>query len=183
VDGRDQMTRAGRFLYLDWANAYRTSRIEADARILQRVTGRHYAYKPRGVRHTRIVSACADGSWQVRDEMLVLRLPWQTRFLDMRLHWLLPDWEWTAGQDETGLVLTLQSPHGPLRLHVSATAPFTQVTLARAGEVVYGRGPAAPIMGWESPTYGVKIPALSLAVTVRSKQSVDFASEFIFPDA
>jgi hypothetical protein len=135
------------------------------------------------VRHTRIVSACADGSWQVRDEMLVLRLPWQTRTLDLRLHWLLPDWAWHAAQDESGIMLTLQSPHGPLRLRISATAPFSQVTLARAGEVVHGTGAVAPIMGWESPTYGVRIPALSLAVSVRSKQSVDFTSEFLFPDA
>jgi hypothetical protein len=182
VDGQDQMTRAGRFLYLDWVNVYRTSRIEADERILQRVTGRHYAYKPRGVRHTRIVSACADGSWQVQDEMLLLRLPWQTHPLDLRLHWLLPDWEWSAEQDGSGFMLHLQSPHGPVRLLVTATEPFSQVTLARAGERVFGTGAVSTIMGWESPTYGVKIPALSLAVEVRSTQSVNFTSEFIFPN-
>ena len=69
-----------------------------------------------------------------------------------------------------------------MRLYLTATAPFWQVTLVRAGERVYGTGAVAPIVGWESPTYGVKIPALSLAVEVRSAQSVDFTSEFSFPN-
>jgi len=180
VDGRDQMTRAGRFLYLDWANAYRTDRIESDERILQSASGRHYGYKRRGVRHTRTVSACADGSWQVHDELLVLRPPWQTRPLRLRLHWLLPDWEWQLDEQAAGAMLTLRSPYGPVRLTVASTAAAA-VTLARAGEIIRGNGPANPIMGWESPTYGVKIPALSLAVEVRSAASVEFDSRFEFP--
>ena len=36
VNGRDQFTRAGRFLYLDWFNAYRRGSLEADPAILQR---------------------------------------------------------------------------------------------------------------------------------------------------
>jgi len=37
------------------------------------------------------------------------------------------------------------------------------------------------IRGWVSPTYGVKVPALSLAVEVESAFAVQFTSEFNFP--
>jgi hypothetical protein len=53
--------------------------------------------------------------------------------------------------------------------------------IVRAGERVYGQGEATPVMGWSSPTYGVKLPALSLALEVSSTQSVEFTSEFVFP--
>ncbi len=53
VNGRDQFTRAGRFLYLDWFNAYRRGILEADPAILQRTRGRHWGYWRMGVRHAR----------------------------------------------------------------------------------------------------------------------------------
>ncbi|MBM3151320.1 MAG: hypothetical protein FJZ96_03805 [Chloroflexi bacterium] len=46
VNGRDQFARAGRFLYLDWFDAYRTSEIAADPQILQQVSGRYRACPP-----------------------------------------------------------------------------------------------------------------------------------------
>ena len=110
VNGRDQFTRAGRFLYLDWFNAYRRGRLEADPAILQRTRGRHWGYWRMGVRHARTVTAYADGHWQVRDEMLPLRMPWDKRPITYRLHWLLPDWEWEARLQESVFEIRLKSP-------------------------------------------------------------------------
>jgi hypothetical protein len=36
-------------------------------------------------------------------------------------------------------------------------------------------------LGWVSPVYGIKIPALSLAIETVSANEVKFATEFIFP--
>jgi hypothetical protein len=182
LDRRDQMQRAGRFLYLDWVNAYRKSRIEGDPRILQYASGRHYGYMSQGVRHTRSVSAYADGRWLVQDELLHLRMPFQKRKLLFRLHWLFPDWEWSADGGARLLVLRLNSPRGWITVRVTAESPFSQVTLARAGERLYGDGPVEEVMGWCSPTYGVKVPALALAVEVASAQEMNFTSEFTFPE-
>ncbi len=181
VNGRDQMTRAGRFLYLDWINAYRKGRIDADEHILQSVSGRHYGYMRQGVRHTRTVSAYDDGRWQVLDEMLVLRPPWQRRSLRFRLHWLLPDWEWQLENEASTVVLRLKSPQGPVVVRVLTTEPMPAITLVRAGERVAGQGEVAAVAGWVSPTYGVKVPALSLEVEVLSTHEVDFTSEFVLP--
>lgn len=181
VDGRDQFTRAGRFLYLDWFNAYRRGSLEADPQALQRVRGRLWIYRWGGYRHTRFVTAFADGRWRVEDELFPFRL----RPCTFRLHWLLPDWKWRIENRESGVEMSLDSPHGPLRLILTTEPLFPDlhslISLVRAGETVHGPGDASPVRGWVSPTYGLKVPALSLALEVRASNDVKFTSEFILP--
>ena len=189
VNGRDQFTRVGRFLYLDWFNAYRRGSLEADLSILQRIRGRHWGYWRQGVRHERTVTAYADGHWQVRDDMLPMRMPWNKKPIAFRLHWLLPDWEWELENNHSGTMVRLKSPYGPLGLNIGVTGTkAASVDLVRAGEVVFVSGSGdqklpeeTTVRGWASPTYAVKVPALSLAVETKSAIDVQFISEFIFP--
>jgi Heparinase II/III N-terminus/Heparinase II/III-like protein len=192
VNGRDQFTRAGRFLYLDWFNAYRRGSLEADPQILQRTRGRHWGYWRLGVRHARIVTAYADGHWQVLDDLLPVRLPWDKRPLTYRLHWLLPDWEWEARLLVSVFEIRLKSPYGWITLTVCDPARIpnneSRISLFRSGELVYSSGPGGSepqaesiIRGWVSPTYGLKVPALSLAFETKSTNDVQFISEFNFP--
>ncbi|MBN2386430.1 MAG: alginate lyase family protein [Anaerolineales bacterium] len=182
VDGREQMTRAGRFLYLDWIDAYYQVVIDPDEQILQHARAHHYAYWRQGLKHTRTVLVTSDVCWRVEDELSFLPwLPWRRRPRVLRLHWLLPDWEWEADRTGNRLVVSLRSPHGPLGLTIFGPGDGLQVRLARAGERVYGQGEAAPIDGWYAPTYGIKEPALSLAVTFTARDNAKFISEFRFP--
>jgi hypothetical protein len=188
VNGRDQFTRAGRFLYLDWFNAYQLGSLEADPAILQRVRGRHWGYWKQGVRHERTVTAYVDGHWQIRDEMLPLRMPWDKRPITFRLHWLLPDWEWSVDDNNQGIAIRMNSPYGPVVLHLDVNdGEALSLDLVRAGKMIYGSGlgeqkspEGTTIRGWASPTYGVKVPALSLAIETKSANDVQFISEFIF---
>lgn len=177
VNGRDQMTRAGRFLYLDWVDAYRKPlAVEAPGE-LQRVRGR---CRGRGFRHTRTVSIFEADHWRVVDE--ILPLAWRKRGLSARLHWLLPDWDWKMEAGEQATALTLKSPHGPVAVTIrhAASAPRT-LSLFRAGEPVFGPSAPDPARGWTSPTYGVKIPALSLALTLEAGNEITLITEFAFP--
>jgi hypothetical protein len=144
------------------------------------------------VRHVRIVTAYADGHWQIQDDMLPLRMPWDKRPITYRLHWLLPDWEWEAAMRESVFEIRLKSLHGWVTLTINNGLRITnneyQISLIRAGEPVYSFGPAGSesqaettIRGWVSPTYGVKVPALSLAFETKSSKDVQFISEFVFP--
>ncbi len=179
VDGLDQMTRAGRFLTLDWFPAYSKSVLEIDERIAGRVVAYHKGY--RGIRHERTVTVYADERWQVQDDLFT----WPGRPRAFRLHWLLPDWDWELKNEEAQVEIRIKSPHGWLSLSVSqspwAGSPQPRVALVRAGELVYGQGQALPFEGWTSPSYGVKIPALSLAVEITVPHGTQFLSEFIFP--
>jgi hypothetical protein len=80
--------------------------------------------------------------------------------------------------------LRLRTPAGWIRLAI-LTEGFTEsavrVCMIRAGRVIAGQGQAAAYEGWFSPTYGTKLPALSLAVEAASSTSCAFHSEFIFP--
>jgi len=167
VDGRDQFTRASRFLYLDRADA---TRIKAEMGTL---SARHYAYRKIGVRHTRIVSALTPDHWRVEDELLNLRNKPHT----FCLHWLLPDGEYELERKDQKIEIRLKLPVGWLILQVSALQlPVTNYSLIRAGD-------PDPLRGWFSPTYSVKVSALSLAIEAKSAGNIGFVSEFIFSPA
>ncbi|MDI6770446.1 MAG: heparinase II/III family protein [Anaerolineales bacterium] len=185
VNGRDQMTRAGRFLYLDWFDAYRQNIIESNPAILQCVIGR---YRKDSLRHTRTVTVYADELWRVEDEMLTMRSPFSSFIFhpsSFILHWLLPDWEWKVENRDSRVEISLKSPLGVIMLALQTDPPLSTlhslISLARGGELIYGEGSVLPIRGWASPTYGVKIPALSFTLEVTSAETVKFTSEFSFP--
>ncbi len=183
VNGRDQMSRAGRFLYLDWVNAYRKNVTIHDPSVIQCVRGR---YRMPGFRHTRTVSVFENSLWRVEDEILPLRfLPPFFHFhpSSFQLHWLLPDWEWQVESRDQKVKISLKSPYGPVTLtinHSPSTVPCI-FSVARAGEILIGSATPDPTRGWISPIYGVKVPALSLAVETKSANDVQFVSEFTFP--
>jgi hypothetical protein len=98
-----------------------------------------------------------------------------------RLHWLLMDGEWTLESDADRSVLQIRTSGGVIKLVVSSSAPDTNgVSLVRAGELVHGVRDVKPYEGWASRNYGVKSPALSLALEVTSPYHVTFTSEFTF---
>jgi hypothetical protein len=180
VDGREQMTRAGRFLYLDWADAGSKRYFETSASYLQRVSAWTEAYARLGVRHERMVTVYHDDRWVIEDQL------WGLSGKDglahvHRLHWLLPDWEWKLENTEERIEIRLKSPHGWMTLGITTDGHAPGTSLARAGEVLHGSAAPDPIRGWVSPTYAQKVPAISLAVDVQSSHNVKFTSEFIFP--
>jgi hypothetical protein len=190
VDGLEQMTRVSRFLYLDWADASSKHHFETHADFIQRVSARTYAYAKVNVRHDRLVTVFSDERWQVEDELLNAIMPGHAPKPHIyRLHWLLPDWEWKIENGEQKLEIGLKSPLGWVKLAISADQPLKRVSLIRAGELIYPAQTSEVLKtsevsvtrGWVSPTYSVKIPALSLAVEVQSTDNIKFTSEFIFP--
>lgn len=186
VDGREQMTRAGRFLYLDWADASSKRHFETGADFVQRSSARTYAYMRLGVRHDRVVTVFNDEHWQVRDELLNAVVPGRSPASRVyRLHWLLPDWGWELKTGGEEIELCLTSPWGPVSLRLSWQPAQLEpvVSLVRAGEYLYGSGAGDPVRGWVSPTYAQKTPALSLAIEVESSENVTLTSEFEFPSS
>ena len=179
VDGRDQMTRAGRFLVLDWANAYSKNLIEADDTILGRARAYHRGYQ--GLKHERTVTVYQNERWVVEDKLTA-----RSRSEHVyRLHWLLPDYEWKIEEQEAGALLKLNSPLGwiTLSIHLPFISYPSSFSLVRAGDLVYGQRNVQPYEGWVSHVYGQKSPALSFAVEVKSVYNPTFTSEFTFPDS
>ena len=113
----------------------------------------HDGYRRLGVRHERLASVTEDDRWEIADD-LIFRKPGEHM---LRLHWLLLDGDWTIKEGEADLQLRLRTPAGWIRLNVTGSkfsSPGFEVTLVRAGRVLYGTGQPLPYEGWFSPTYG-----------------------------
>ena len=169
INGTEQMILAGRFLWLDWAQARLLSYEMAEDSAWQQLTAEHDGFRRLGLLHRRSLRAQRDGRWIVVDQILPTdraqaRLPGVTA----RLHWLLPDWPWETSRVDQSCTLLLSSPQGWIRLRLEYPPSLQEaaVSLARAGSLIYGSGSLSPTRGWVSPTYDSKIPALSLALEI-----------------
>ncbi len=173
--GCEQMTRAGRFLWLDWAQGETLSiQMDTDGRP-QVAIAEHDGYRKLGATHRREVRV-EDGRWMVTDRIIPLRDG--KKQMHAHLHWLLPDWDWQFENDE----LHIRSPLGDIKLLVqTSVGDQAEFQLVRAGELVHGQGPADPILGWRSPTYGVKLPAFSFNVDVNGPLPITITSTWTFP--
>ena len=187
LNGLHQMTPAGRFLFLDWAQARITARHQAEDGSTLRLAAAHDGYRKFGVDHWRIVEHAQSG-WQIVDSLLSTNSSSQKLFqpCEVRLHWLLPDWPWEIEGD----TLRIQSPYGWIKLQetveqvrkVSEHDDGPALQLVRAGKLLSGPGPVLPHWGWISPIYGYKQPALSFSLIFRSHPPLSITSRWEFPD-
>jgi hypothetical protein len=174
------MTRAGKFLWLDWAQA----------RILPAgsgtVSAEHDGYRLLGLLHRRTLRQTPAG-WEIRDEILPLKKQRGDPEAHLyTLHWLLPDWPFQVN----GRILALSTPGEmdfafslSLAASVDAQAeagdnPVPILHLIRAGESLLGARTLSPLLGWQSPTYSVRKPALSVVLSLRAPAPVQFVSTF-----
>ncbi len=185
VAGRDQMTRAGKFLWLDWAESRVLARDKDAGGGLIRLAAAHDGYRSLGVTHCRTVTACPDGRWEIQDLLERTsgagRLRDRTSAILLRLHWLMPAWPYEIRADRRSAAIRLETPlgHAALKVevaeHVEASAALFQ-----AGQRVWGaEHPPEPTRGWAAPSYGQKMPALSLSLQVMAELPVLFKSEWV----
>ena len=192
IDGQEFMQRAGRFLYLDWAQAKVLSS-HYDAKTKSHTfSASHDGYRKLGITHTRTVTTFMDGHWEVMDR---LEGP-AGQAHSCRLHWLLPDWDYVleGARYYPGLpvyAITLRSPRCKFTLQVGVMAQPGETLnvddfnfqLTRAGKLLAGTGSVLPIAGYYSPTYGVKLPALAYILEVKGHLPLTLKSQFTLPRA
>jgi len=176
IDGCDQMRRAGRFLWIDWAQASgRTYSSRDDARI-DRFEGEHHGYARFGVIHRRMVQELAGVGWVIVDDLL------GSGEHSACLHWLLPDSSFTdlsCDASNISLQCGLPSAETRIRWSILSSVPGNSM-LIRAGKPTWKSSPSetpspdVQRLGWESPTYGELQPALSLVHQVKSQLPVRF---------
>ena len=160
VDSKDQMTRAGRFLWLDWVRVGVGVRDGNSCEVFLK------DYAQMGIRHSRQMNRVEQGYWEFRDTLSEEKSSGEH---EIALQWLLPDGVFDF--DGRKLCINLD----PIRIRLVSTAldqpgeRIGNIQLIRAGELAAGTGPFPEVLGWYSPTYGVKIPALSYRVMFRTR--------------
>lgn len=186
VNGLEQMQRAGRFLYLDWAQAELLS--SSDFGPTPTITARHNGYRHLGILHERSLQATQQG-WKITDQLLPMRSSLHSSRHTGRLHWLLPDWPYEIKALENESSLILYSPLGSIRLVIQSPTIVQpgnrslslKTCLVRAGQCVYGDDPKQPTWGWIARSYAQKEPALSLAVDCVGNIPISFETHWILP--
>lgn len=172
VGGQDQMDRAGRFLWQNWAQGRILGGQRMDDGSWESLAVAHNGYRRLGVEHRRTVTAHRDGRWEIVDQVIGIRKR-DIPGLKVEVHWLLPDWQWELIEQDTHCMeIHVKSPLGPIGLKfsldqvdsVSQEENRLALGVTRAGELLAGEGEISPNWGWVSPTYGYLEPALSIRV-------------------
>lgn len=183
VDRRDQMRRAGRFLWLDWAQASGKSFSTSNASSPDCFEGQHDGYRRIGVVHRRTVQCVSEDAWVVVDD-----LRGAGEHL-LRLHWLLPDLPFEmVGVSPFCAVMAAGKVR--FRWHVFCSSPAC-AGIIRAGKKVAGdlerveiagRDGDEQLLGWESPTYGELSPAISLLYGVQARLPIRMVTVILAGD-
>jgi hypothetical protein len=166
VDNHDQMLRAGRFLWLNWAQASGRSFCGAlsgenlsqpDAKILDTFEGEHDGYRRLGVTHRRMVRCVGENAWVIVDDLL------GKGEHDLKLHWLLPDLPLEV-ISALPFAAVLSAEEERIHWNIFSNSGAS-TAVVRGGKVLGNQmrnGDKADLLGWESPTYGELRPAISL---------------------
>jgi hypothetical protein len=177
VDGRDQMRRAGRFLWLDWAQASGRSFATTGAGAPDCFQGEHDGYRCFGVIHRRMVRCVNEDAWVIVDDLL------GSGVHEARLHWLLPDLSLEIGPQGPFSAL-FKTECGCVRWNIFSSSRGT-AAIIRAGERSTGDaiGDDERLLGWESPTYGELRAAVSIAYRVRAQLPVRMITVVLADDS
>ena len=175
VDHHDPMRRAGRFLWLDWAQASGRSYSSAGQIHASHFEGEHSGYRRLGITHWRTVDWLEDAGWVIVDDVL------GSGVHDVRLHWLAPDLPCEILESPFRIVFTTR--HAPVRWHLFAGVAG-EPAVFRAGKQIYPQQSLEPgvsaaethLLGWESLTYGDLQPSISLVYQTRSQLPVRLAT-------
>jgi len=172
LDGREQMARVGRFLWLDWAQGTVWHHLHSHQGLLELWEGEHDGYCKQGATHRRAVVRSGDDTWLVVDDVVGAGEHVAC------LHWLLPDLLYELRKDKRQLLL--HSPAGPFVVELWCNQPAV-LSLARAGEELspqcgchISKEGEKAVRGWRSRYYADKEPALSLALESRATLPVRF---------
>ncbi len=173
IDHQDQMRRASRFLWVDWAQAAGRLYSSQNNACADRFEGEHDGYKRIGVTHRRIVQWLAGSGWVIVDDIE------GAGEHDVRLHWLAADLP--CEFSDLPFEVAFKAGQSRLRWTILASAPASGA-IVRAGNQlgkITGNSSAVAgmqMLGWESPTYGDLRPAISLLYQTRSQLPLRFVT-------
>ncbi|MGA8621348.1 MAG: alginate lyase family protein [Candidatus Sulfotelmatobacter sp.] len=173
VDHRDQMRRAGRFLWLDWAQASGRLSSSPSNSAAERFEGEHDGYRNLGVRHRRMVQWLHGAGWVIVDDIKGLGAH------NVRLHWLATDLPYEISNSP--FQVTFATKQSAIRWNIFSSIPGSTAVI-RAGKqaTIHKEIEATPnfvpadmqLLGWEAPTYGNLRPAISLVYETQSQLPV-----------
>jgi asparagine synthase (glutamine-hydrolysing) len=174
VDHEDQMRRAGRFLWVDWAQASGRTYSSRGQLRPDRFEGEHDGYKRLGVTHRRTVPWLADFGWVIVDDVDGAGQH------HVQLHWLAADLPFEV--IDSPFQVAFKSGESRIGWNIFSSAPGLRRVI-RTGEQMEpfaaepkDANPDTLLLGWRSPTYGELQPAVSMVYEAHSQLPVRFVT-------
>lgn len=175
VDHQDQMRRAGRFLWVDWAQASGRVFSSREGVLPDSFSGEHDGYQRLGVTHRRTLRWLPAAGWVIVDDLE------GAGEHDLRLHWLAANLPFQIS-GSSSFQAAFKTTGGRIRWNIFSSAAGNPAMI-RAGKkepVTASPDPGADsetsLLGWESPTYGDRRPAISMVYQTRSPLPVRFVT-------
>ena len=168
---KDQMTKGGRFLWLDWAQAH-VSEYKS-----RKIIAAHDGYLKMGAVHERALIQKTQTHWQVIDHIYKMKAAKNALIID--LHWLVPDWK----HDVSAGKIIFYASFGTMqiKIQIKDRKGSIPITIYRAGQQEKTTGSGENhTFGWFSPTYGVKQPAVSVICSFNQKLPCTIKTDIIF---
>jgi hypothetical protein len=171
IADKDQMTRAGRFLWLDLAQADSVLyEIESYGTAIEAA---HDGYRNLGVTHRRSVLSVHDLDAYVIVDDVVGNFSGK-----VRLHWLFSKYPFIWNEKDSTLVLRTLT--GDFKCIIGSSQQSV-MSIASSGEILAGTHSThnksdLGVRGWRSLYYGEKEAALSLAVETDAELPIRFIS-------
>jgi Heparinase II/III-like protein/Heparinase II/III N-terminus len=182
IDHQDQMRRASRFLWVDWAQASGKVYSSNGQSCADRFEGDHDGYGRFGVKHHRTVQWLAGSGWVIEDDILD-EIGWAGEH-DVRLHWLVADLPFEM--TDTPFQVAFKSQQQQIRWIMFSSSEAIGFVVRAGNQVAEnhtanGGSPVltatnAQLLGWEAATYGDLRPAVSLVKQTRSTLPVRFVT-------
>ncbi|PWH19387.1 MAG: hypothetical protein DDG59_03165, partial [Anaerolineae bacterium] len=181
VEGRNPMTKAGKFLWLDWAKTGLSVGQIRDTENDLTVVAEHDGYQANGIRLQRRITLRENRLWIIRDRVDPTSLRKKPHNPWIRLHWLIVLCDWHAFEEESGwcILLRLQNQEVRLRFIVPTCS---QLRIVKAGRVLFGEEEEVPVYGYCSPTYNCLEEALSVLLDVRSSLPLELQTIWELPN-
>jgi hypothetical protein len=190
VDHADQMVRAGRFLWVNWAQASGQAS-SSNGLIADRFEGEHAGYRRFGVIHRRFVQWLHGGGWLIVDDLEADDPPPDDPEADdlawngehaFCLHWLCPDLPFEFA--DSPFRMMMNSDQSRFSWNIFSSHPG-DARIIRSGKLASGfagaafEHPAADLLGWEASTYGDLRPAISIVHQCRSRLPLRFVTALL----
>ncbi len=173
VDHHDQVRRAGRFLWLDWAQASGRVCASVNGSYPDRFEGEHDGYRALGVKHRRSVQWLCGHGWAIVDDIE------GTGEHNVQLHWLAADLPCEISHSPFQVAFAFDQSRVRWSIFASASGRAAVIRAGKQMNVTTGKtsvhevaGSDTPLLGWEAPTYGDLQPAVSLVYATRSRLPV-----------
>jgi asparagine synthase (glutamine-hydrolysing) len=173
VDELEPMDRAGTFLWLNWSEGKVLQHKTSSKGAIEIIIARHDGYRKIGVSVTRSVIRAGDQIWYVLDEIE------GEGTHSFKNGWLLPDASWKL--ENHALQLNADS----ISFTVEVAGENLTTALIRAGEQLLGdySPKNSEVLGWYSPTYARKDPALTFQSNISGSLPLRIVTTVTLGDA